>query len=189
MAKQLLKAIPGNQITKWTDIFRQMGAQKICWSAYTGWTLLNLKGIFSPLEEGHFPPRCWWNGWTVAWGIQTLSRKGIINQFPNVFGAAGADGPTPARGNQSLGLDSFLARIMQLVRLTLLKWTCCSNLSDSFCRKIGLGFLKIIIPLKFSSSLFPASGITDQACSLLSTWLPGQGKAILEGFIIPVRYQ
>lgn len=51
--------------------------------------------------------------------------------------------------NQSLGLDSFSARVMYLVRLALLKRTCCSNLADSLCRKprFFLGFLKIITPI------------------------------------------
>lgn len=57
------------------------------------------------------------------------------------------------RGNYSLGLDSFLASVTQLVRLTLLKGTRCSNSADSFCTEIGLGFVKTIIPLQFSSSL------------------------------------
>ena len=113
VVKLLLKAIPASQITKWTDTVRKMRAQKICWSAYTDWTLLNPKGIWRCLTPPlSIRPRCWGKGCTAAWGIiQTLSRKGIIkpDQFPNVFGAAGADGPTPARGRLALALDSFSA--------------------------------------------------------------------------------
>lgn len=90
-------------------------------------------------------------------------------------------------------LDSFSAKVMELVRLKLLRGTRCSNSADSSCRKTGLGFLKIIIPLQFSSSSLEltilSKCIRDQACSLSPTRIPGQGKAILEGFIIPAPYQ
>lgn len=97
----------------------------------------------------------------------------------------------PHQGESSL--NSFSDRFMELVRLKLLKGTCCSNSADSSCRKIGLVFLKTILPLQFSSSSLKLTILSkcmrDQACSLSPTRIPGHGKAILEGFIIPVPYQ
>lgn len=94
--------------------------------------------------------------------------------------------------HQSLGLNSFSARVLELVRLTLLKRTCCSNLADSLCRKprLFLGFLKIITPifLFLIEAHYPQQVAlqTELAASHLH---PGQGKSISEGFITPGPYQ
>lgn len=75
--------------------------------------------------------------------------------------------------------------VMQLVRLTLLKGTCCSNLADSFCRKIGLGFLKIIVQLQFSCSLLKLTVLSQwhyrsslQPLTYTTSW---PGKSNLRG--------
>lgn len=54
--------------------------------------------------------------------------------------------------NQSLGLDSFSARVLQLVRLVLLKGTCCSNLALS-AGKPDSSWVFLKSSLQFSSSL------------------------------------
>lgn len=84
------------------------------------------------------------------------------------------------------------------LNLILLKGTYFSNLFDRLCRKIFFFFFLnhhstpiFLFPLPYCCSLCTSQQVALQieACSLSSTCLPGQGKAISEKFITPTPYQ
>lgn len=116
-----------------------------------------------------------------AAGTGDARSEGATGRIPKAGGAVDAQRP-----QGTLGVS---------LKLILLKCTYFSNLFKHLCRKTGLVFKKPPFhpnfPLSYCCSRYTSQQVALQiaACSLSSTCLPGQGKAVSEEFITPTPYQ